>query len=268
MKYVAFLDILGFKEALKKMKQSEAVEYISKFSSTAFDEWEKAQPTLIEGYIVSDSFIIYSKSVSEDSLRDLLLLVDSICKREFSENSILIRGAIASGNFERIEARELDSLKKGLIVGQAYIDAYLLEGSIKMPGIVLSESVYEDLENIDKFNIDIFDMKKEKKDIHILRYLSMDYLLKEEMRLEQFVRLASNSKWIPHYYNAIYFSIARERNDKKVQQFFITIFNLICKNNPRDNWRNIDRFIQNAFHPDVDGRFQKRLLKYLREKIV
>lgn len=267
MKYVAFLDILGFKEALKKMKQSEAAEYISKFSSVAFEEWEKTQPTLLEGYIVSDSFIIYSKSVSENSLRALLLLVDSICKKEFSENSILIRGAIASGNFERIEAKELASLKKGLIVGQAYIDAYLLEGSIKMPGIVLSESVYEDLSNIDEFNIDIFDVKKDKKDIHVLRYLSMDYLL-EEIRLEQFVRLASNSKWIPHYYNAIYFSIARESNDKKVQQIFINIFNLICKNNPRDNWRNIDRFIQNAFHPDVEDRFQKRFLKYLREKIV
>ena len=27
MKYVAFLDILGFKETLKKMKQPEAAEY-------------------------------------------------------------------------------------------------------------------------------------------------------------------------------------------------------------------------------------------------
>lgn len=267
MKYVAFLDILGFKEALKKMKQSEAAEYISKFSSTAYDEWKKKQPALLEGYIVSDSFIIYSKSVSEDSLRELLLLVDSICKKEFSENSILIRGAIARGNFERIPAKELASLKKGLIVGQAYIDAYLLEGSVKMPGIVLSESVYEDLVNIDKFNMNIFDVKKDKKDIHILRYLSMDYLL-EEIRLEQFVRLATNSKWIPHYYNAIYFSFARESNDKKVQQIFTNILNLICMNNPRDNWRDIDRFIQNAFHPDVEGRFQTRLLKYLREKIV
>ena len=57
MKYVAFLDILGFKETLKKMKQPEAAEYISRFSSIAFDEWTKTQPTLLEGYIVSDSYI-------------------------------------------------------------------------------------------------------------------------------------------------------------------------------------------------------------------
>lgn len=266
MKYVAFLDILGFKETLKKMKQPEAAEYISRFSSIAFEEWTKTQPTLLEGYIVSDSFIIYSKSISEGSLKALLLLVDSICKKEFSENSILIRGAITSGDFERIEAKELASLKKGLIVGQAYIDAYLLEGSIKMPGIVLSESVYKDLCNIEEFSKSLFDVKKDKEDVHILRYLSIDYLL-EEMRLEQFVRLATTSKWIPHYYNAIYFAFARENNDKKVQQVFANIFNLVCKGNPRDHWRNIDGFIRNAFHPDVDDRFQTRLLKYLREKI-
>ncbi|MCI8311080.1 MAG: hypothetical protein HFI12_02455 [Lachnospiraceae bacterium] len=267
MKYVAFLDILGFKETLKKMKQSEAAEYISKFSSTAFEEWNKIQPTLLEGYIVSDSFIIYSKSCSDDSLKMLLLLVDSICKKEFSENSILIRGAIASGDFERIEAKELASLKKGLIVGQAYIDAYLLEGTIKMPGIVLSESVYKHLSNIDEFGKSLFDMKKDKENVlHILRYLSIDYLL-EEMRLEQFVHLATTSKWIPHYYNAIYFAFARENNDKKVQQVFANIFNLVCKGNPCDYWRDIDKFIRNAFHPDVDDRFQTRLLKYLRKKI-
>lgn len=266
MKYVAFLDILGFKETLKKMKQLEAEEYISKFSSTAFKEWEKIKPALLEGYIVSDSFIIYSKSVSEDSLKALLRLVDSICKKEFSENSILIRGAIASGDFERIKAKELVSLKKGLIVGQAYIDAYLLEGSIKMPGIALSESVYKDLNNIDEFSKNLFDVKKGKENIHILRYLSVDYFL-EEMRLEQFVCLATNSQWLPHYYNAIYFAFARENNDKKVQQVFANIFNLVCKGNPRDYWRDIDRFIRNAFHPDVDDRFQTRLLKYLRAKI-
>lgn len=266
MKYVAFLDILGFKEALKKMKQTEAVEYISKFSLTAFAEWEQTHPTLLEGYIVSDSFIIYSKNVSEDSLRELLLLVDSICKKEFSQNSILIRGAIASGDFEKIEDKELASLKKGLIVGQAYIDAYLLEGSVKIPGIVLSESVYKDLCNMEEFSKSVFDVKKDKEDIHILRYLSIDYLL-EEIRLKQFIRLATNSKWIPHYYNAIYFAFARENNVKKVQQVFTNIFSLICEDNPRDNWRDIDRFIRNAFHPDVEERFQTRLLKYLREKI-
>lgn len=55
-KYVAFLDILGFKEKLKKLKQQDAKSFIGRFSTTAFEQWEDMSPTLVEGYyIVSDS---------------------------------------------------------------------------------------------------------------------------------------------------------------------------------------------------------------------
>ena len=57
-KYVAFLDILGFKEKLKKLKQQDAKSFIGRFSTTAFEQWENMSPTLVEGYIVSDSFIL------------------------------------------------------------------------------------------------------------------------------------------------------------------------------------------------------------------
>ena len=51
-KYVAFLDILGFKEKLKKLKQQDAKSFIGRFSTTAFEQWENMSPTLVEGYIV------------------------------------------------------------------------------------------------------------------------------------------------------------------------------------------------------------------------
>ena len=60
-KYVAFLDILGFKEKLKKLKQKDAKSFIGRFSTTAFEQWENMSPTLVEGYIVSDSFILYTR---------------------------------------------------------------------------------------------------------------------------------------------------------------------------------------------------------------
>ena len=49
-KYVAFLDILGFKEKLKKLKQQDAKSFIGRFSTTAFEQWENMSPTLVEGY--------------------------------------------------------------------------------------------------------------------------------------------------------------------------------------------------------------------------
>lgn len=83
-KYVAFLDILGFKSKLKQLGQSAAKQYISAFSSTAFQEWQRFQPKLVEGYIVSDSFIIYSKDTTKAALNEMLTIIDRICKKEFS----------------------------------------------------------------------------------------------------------------------------------------------------------------------------------------
>ena len=51
-KYVAFLDILGFKEKLKKLKQQDAKSFIGRFSTTAFEQWEDMSPTLVEGYYI------------------------------------------------------------------------------------------------------------------------------------------------------------------------------------------------------------------------
>lgn len=138
MKYVAFLDILGFKNKLGTLSQYEAAEFIGSFSTTAFHQWESETISKLNGYIVSDSFIIYSKDTSIESLKELIEVVTNICKKEFANNSILLRGAIAKGPFEKLEAKEISTLKKGLIVGQAYVDAYLLEGTVKLTGIVLS----------------------------------------------------------------------------------------------------------------------------------
>jgi len=124
MKYVLFLDILGFKERLKGLRQGDAKDFISRFSSTVFNQWSRNDKCdrSLKGYIVSDS---------SQSLEDLLDVTESICQDEFSQNSILMRGAIAKGEYDKLEAKELESLGKGLIVGQAYVDAYLLEGSVK-----------------------------------------------------------------------------------------------------------------------------------------
>lgn len=263
-KYVAFLDILGFKKKLQQLGQAAAKKYIGDFSSTAYREWERLQPQLVEGYIVSDSFIIYTRDVSQQALTELLTIIDQICKKEFSENKILIRGAIAKGEFDRMPAVELSNLSKGLMVGQAYVDAYTMESAAKVAGILLTEDVYADLDELDE----TFECTEERTpggSNYIMRYLDYEYLSNMD-NMCIYVELAASSKWLPHYYNTLYFAIKAERNSNKVTALFESI--LACIGDPSECWQEIDKFIKNAFDKDVMPDFQKRFLKYLREQIV
>ena len=65
-------------------------------------------------------------------------------------------------------ARELKNLRKELIVGQAYVDAYLLENSVKTIGINLSKDVYDDLQNCGQ-NVEITEEKIKKETHYVLR---------------------------------------------------------------------------------------------------
>ena len=80
MKYVAFLDIIGFKDTLKKLNQNDATDYISKFSSTAYKIWEENNTQGLTGCIISDSFIIYTENTHPSSLIRLMKIIDLICK--------------------------------------------------------------------------------------------------------------------------------------------------------------------------------------------
>ena len=267
MKYVLFLDILGFKERLKRLPQGEAKNFISRFSSIVYNQWNGNEKCIrnLEGYIVSDSLIINTKDTSSRSLEDLLDVTKAICQDEFSYNSILMRGAIAKGEFDKLEAKELSSLQKGLIVGQAYVDAYLLEGSVKTLGIVLSKEVYEDTQVLNRDGLSILVEIVNKEKSFVLRYLDIDYLLNAQ-RLEKFVKLASESEWLPHFYNTIYFSMKNE-NVYKADQVFHNIISLINRNEPSEHWRELDTFIQNAFADGVIADCQTRFLRFIRSKL-
>ena len=312
MKYVAFLDILGFKDRIRGLKAEEAKDLIRAFSGTIFNIFngknsdgknsnkknsnkknsdkknsdKKNSDSKINGYIVSDSVILYSEDDSKDSLEALIKLTREICEKEFIENSILIRGAIEKGEFDKVPAEELPDLEKGLIVGEAYIKAYLVEdsGSVKAMGVILSEDVYEDIKDILDPNItkdiedikdilnpnitkDIVEEKKDKK-YYLLRYINVDFLCKDNLKnFITFITLAKESKWLPHYYNTIYFVIKKE-NDKKIEEMFVNIENIVYNKHSNKNWRDLDLFIKNAFAERVINDFKSKFLKHIRKKLI
>ena len=264
MKYVAFLDILGFKNIMKTLSQENAINYITDFSALVYSVFQKNYDN-VKGHIVSDSVILYTNDSKDKSLISLIEIVNEICQMEFSVHGILIRGAIAKGEFDRIPAQGLSNLQKNLIVGQAYIEAYLLENTVKNIGISITREVYQDLENVD-FNADITEEKIANEIHYIFRYITSDFLLKKD-NLRQFVKLAQKSNWLPHYYNTIYFALKKEDNNKKVEQIFDNIQSLVCEDNPNENWRKLDLYIKNSFAVDVIDEYKTRFLRHIRTRL-
>jgi len=266
MRYVAFLDILGFKNRIISLNQDQKKHFIIDFSNEINEAFNRQNTSnKINGYIVSDSLILYSNDIERESLYDLIELIRDVCETEFKQNGILMRGAIAKGEFDRVPAIELPKLEKQLLVGQAYVDAYLLENSVKIVGINLSKEVYEDIVNMN-ITLDVVEEKTDKEIHYLFRYINSEFLLQKE-NLKQFIKLAMKSKWLPHYYNSIYFGIKNETNDKNVEQIFVNIELLVCDNRPNENWRELDTYIKNAFTNEVIDSFKKRFLKHIRKKI-
>ena len=270
-KYVAYLDILGFKERLRNTKHQDAKEFISDFSSTIFKSWKShcEYENHLDGFIFSDSFIINTKEVSTDSLRFLLEAIIDVCQNQFLQHGIVLRGGIAKGNYTRLPAKELKNLEKGLIVGQAYIDAYLLEEGVKTIGIVVSKEVYEDIQELaskEDINVKILeeDIGGEKR--HVISCFPLDFL-NISGNLKKFVSLAVSSGWLPHYYNTLYFSIMNEK-PSGANMLFANIIELLNGDSYSESWRIIDSFIKNAFNESVLYNFQTRFLKYIRSRII
>lgn len=277
MKYVAFLDILGFKNKLKELGQEKGVEYIECYSSVVYRVFSRYNRSVeakknvqnqnkIKGFVVSDSVVLYSDGSDSNTLSELIGIIVELCREEFNQNSILIRGAIAKGNFDRIPAEELHNLKKQLIVGDAYVKAYGMEDSFKSTGIRLGDEVYQDIINAG-LDCDIVEEAIDDGKYYILRYLSIDYLLETEGVFREFIHAAKKSEWMPHYYNSLYIAMKNVTNARKLDKLFTKIVQEVSGNNPSENWRDIDMFIENSFNPGVFSNYQTRFLRYLRNQL-
>ncbi len=141
--YVAFLDVLGFKQMVKSANDSKLSTYFSEVESVV-SELKKFDRKRGIGYItISDSIILtIGKSTEKDenleTLRQFCIAISKIQKR-LALNDIWLRGAISSGD------TYFDN-SNNQIVGPAYIDAYLLEEELaKYPRVILDNRIFNDL---------------------------------------------------------------------------------------------------------------------------
>lgn len=146
--YVAFLDVLGFKELVysKKDVDKEKLEkyfhHIEKFIN--YLKTTPIKSDLDIGYIViSDSIIITVKhSVSkEDNIKILrhLCIAIGFLQSLLSVLDIWLRGGVSSGETYFDKANNQ-------IIGKAYIEAYLLEEKlVSNPHVVLDNKIINEL---------------------------------------------------------------------------------------------------------------------------
>lgn len=268
MKYVAFLDVLGFKQRLRKLSQEDSEYFISSLSALLYKVWEEkgfASSNDISGYIVSDSIIVYTNEDTPIALKKLLDYVTEVCKRSFCEQSVLFRCGVAKGQFSFLQAQSFDNLKKGLIVGQAYIDAYLLEDKAKASAIIFDQKTAEDVIEHTTFSLEKTRCK-DGEEHYILKWGDIDFLLQEGI-LKKYVTLAIDAEWLPHYYNTLYFFMTNNKNGKKQNQVFEQIIDIIGCGDSGQHYRDINLFIENCFSADVERRFKDMILRYIRERL-
>lgn len=268
-KYVSFIDILGFKELVKNSTQPQARRVIAEFSQLIYDEWGSlnfGEDSSLSGLVVSDCTVVYTESCSPQNLRKLLDFLVNVFRKSVFEHGFLLRASITKGEFDKIPSFSHGNLSKNLIVGQAYIDAVLLEGMFKGSMITYGEQIEKDLCEIESLPYTSTQVTTESKEVkyYNLHWGSLPDLLREE-HLDRFISLAITAKWLPHYYQTLYMFLMGLSTIEK-RNTLEKVWRCIIKKDTNNKYY-IDMFIQNAFSSDVEYNMQRIVTKFLRDKV-
>ena len=149
--YVAYFDVLGYKEAFKKSKDISAklidaiessigmMKDIVSIHNTTFGESTEKVPE-IEYKVFSDNVLICYKEMKDDlsalSLVSFLRLVATIQRIFFEGYHLIVRGGITKGPLY---------LTNDFVGGKALIDAVELESTAVYPRIVVDNCILSDL---------------------------------------------------------------------------------------------------------------------------
>ena len=136
--FVAFLDVLGFKEIIKEKDNLNKLKIYFKEIKEII-EYLKKSSIDIECIVISDSIIITVPFDETNNFKRLNVLCDQIMFLQYHliKNDIWIRGAISFGD---------TYCKDNQIVGQAYINAYLLDQEAIYPRVILDSKIIYELE--------------------------------------------------------------------------------------------------------------------------
>lgn len=270
MKYVAFIDTLGFKQRITKISHKEAVEVIRHFNQIIYNLWREMgldSDNTIKGRTFSDSVIIHSRGDSTQELKKILNFLIRIYKESITKCDLPLRGGLAIGNFDDIRAVEFDNLQKGLLVGTAFIDAYLLESDngIKGSKLLFGQEINLKIER----QLNEFETKKVKVDssgrtIYELKWGDLIYLTEKNYEaLNKFIELGTKSKWLDHYFGILETFLIKETDENK-QEIFARIIEHLKSTY---NYNDLDNFIENYLKSKSATYTKRSFLRFIRARL-
>lgn len=157
LKFLCYLDILGFKNRITEDGFKRCYEYIINEVIEPYNYTDKV-------YLISDSIVIISEDFGE--LVDNIFSIYSIALGQ----GLFLRGAVTKGQINKFPAVQ-ETENKIIIpyLGEAFLTAYQLEQNINCAAICIDQNTYDILEGKEKDLIfrykELFpkdDMKREK----------------------------------------------------------------------------------------------------------
>ena len=141
-RFVAFFDILGFKDLVMRSSHSEIYDKLNDISKTK--KWlenlsneSNVQEKIGNGEIYtvsfSDSIVLFSKNDDLENFKFFLVAVRWFFAKAI-ENNTPMKGGIAHGEISLNKSEQI-------YFGQAIIDAYLIEEDVNYLGVVADNSI-------------------------------------------------------------------------------------------------------------------------------
>ena len=131
--WVAFCDLCGLK-AMYAKEPNQAANALNKFYNVAYDLHHENDT--INSLVVSDCAIFWIDR--PDCIDDLGIIIRRL--KEFHSNMLpdyLLRSTIAYGHFKYQQRLEMPTIRKNMIVGGAYLEAYANNDKIDHGAIVI-----------------------------------------------------------------------------------------------------------------------------------
>ena len=120
--FVAFIDICGFKAMMSE--ENKASRALDKFYQIGYDELQACRD--INGIFISDCGILYvTRDTSKEEKLEILLRIVKSINLKMLEADYMLTTNIAYGDFFYQERRGFNGISKNLMMGNAYVKAFL-----------------------------------------------------------------------------------------------------------------------------------------------